>query len=366
MTDTAEPTMLSDDRTASARSFFDVEPPARTLPPPTGMVAMVPQLPRVAPPAPTPLPTTAPSPFAFSAASTTPPPSGPRKQNQGGGGRKFASRLLLLAALGGITFAGVKYGPALMDRAQGDTTDSEPAAPLVFPVVAPPAVPARTATFVVEQPAEDGSTIRYEVTNDFETGVSRMLIDRTASPDVEVLAVFDVANLHLVDDPTWWAMPRGEFPFPVPSEREQWIRTVDDYFPVPMRSYVTIDQSTESVLGDESMRHLVVTIDADAMVKDVAAGVIDPTTGLQIPATPPGPGAFVPPVSVAGTELIEPVTVEMWVDSSGMIRKLVEPPILGGRTITLVSLSDQAFEPAFPAPETTAPLTAGQLTQFAL
>ncbi len=264
-------------------------------------------------------------------------------------------------------FAGVKYGPELMDNAQGDSTNSEPEAPLAFPVVVPPAVPERTANIVVEQPAEDGTTIRYEVTNDFETGVSRMLIDRTTSPDVEVLAVFDVANLRLVDQPTWWSMPRGAFPFPVPSDRQQWVRTVDDYLPATIRPYVTIDQSTEAVLGTETMRHLVVTIDADAIVKNAANGVVDPATGLQVPAAPTGPGEFAPPVSTTGNaELIEPATVEMWVDSTGTIRKLVEPPALGGRTITLVSLSNEAFAPEFPPAETVTPLTAGQLTEFAL
>ena len=365
MTDTADPTMLGvDDRAASVRSFFGVEPRPSTLPPPLGVMPIVPALPRVAPMAPSAVPTTTTNPFEFSAASAGSPPSrAPRQQQRQGGGRRFAWRMFLLAVLGGLVFAGVTYGPELSARFRGDSADSEPEAPLAFPTVASAAVAARTATFVVEQPTDDGTTARYEVTTDLETGVSRMLIDRTTGPDIEVLAVFDIANLRLVDQPDWWSMPRGDFPFPVPGRSRQWLRTVDEYLPAHIRSAVTIEKSTEAVLGTETMRHLVLTIDTDTIVTNAAAGVIDPATGLQVPATPTGPGEFTSPESTTGNaEHIEPVTVEMWVDSTGTIRKLVEPPSLGGRTITVVELTSAPFDPTFP--ETTAPLTAGQLDLF--
>jgi hypothetical protein len=238
---------------------------------------------------------------------------------------------------------------------------------MAFPVVAPAAVAARTANYVVEQPDEDGITTRYDVTTDFETGVSRMLIDRTAGPDLEVLAVFDVANLRLADQPDWWSMPRGDFPFAEPGQRQPWIRTIDEYLPASIRPSVTIDSSTEAMVGTETMRHLVLTIDADSIVTTAAVGVVDPATGLQVPETPIGPGQFSPPASTTGnTERIEPVTVEMWVDSTGTIRKLIEPPALGGRTTTVVALTPDAFDPTFPAPEATTPLTAEQLTLFVL
>lgn len=367
MTDTADPTMLGvDDRAASVRSFFGVEPRTSTLPPPQGMMPIVPALPRVAPATPSPVPTTPNNPFEFSAVSAGSPPSrAPRQQQRAGGGRRFVRRVFLLAALGGIVFAGVKYGPQLSEQVRGDSADSELEAPLAFPAVTPAAVATRTATFVVEQPSDDGTTARYEVTTDFETGVSRMLIDRTTGPDIEVLAVFDVANLRLVDQPNWWSMPRGDFPFPVPGQSQQWIRTVDDYLPAYIRPAVTIEKSTEAVLGTETMRHLVLTIDTHTIVTNAAAVVIDPATGLQVPETPTGPGEFSPPASTTGNaERIEPVTVEMWVDSTGTIRKLVEPSSLGGRTITVVEVTSAPFDPTFPAPESTAPLTAAQLDLF--
>jgi hypothetical protein len=372
MTNTAEPTMLDvADRSRSARSFFDIAAPSvNTLPPPTVTVPSVPQLPRITPATPSAgVAPAAANPFAFSPASMTPPPSGgPRKQNvNGGGARRLLSRLLMLAVLGGVVFAGVKYGPELMDRAQGDSTNSEPEAPLAFPVVVADPAPPRTANFVVERPAEDGSTKRYEVTNDFETGVSRMLIDRGTSPDVEVLAVFDVANLRVMDQPYWFSMPRGEFPFVGGPERARWVRTIDEYLPASMRSHVSIDRSTESILGTETMRHLVVTVDAAAVATDASTMTVDPVTGQQVPPTPGSPGEFALPESTTGsTGDLAPVTIELWIDANGIVRKLVEPAELGGRTITVVSLTSEAFNPAFPLPESTMPLTAAQLVELTL
>lgn len=368
MTETADPMMLADDdRLASARSFFDVAPPVDvSLPPPTLTVPSSPQLPRTVPAAPSAVP--AASPFAFSPASVTAPPSGGsnKARANGGGFRRFVSRLFLLALLGGIVFAGVKFGPDLIDRTKGESTDSEPAAPLEFPAVTPTMVLPRTASLVIEQPAADGSAARYEVTNDFETGVSRMLIDRATATDVEVLGVFDVVNLRLADQPTWWTMPRGEFPLAGGAERERWVRTIDEYFPAAMRPHVTIDQSTEALIGTETMRHLVVTVDAAAIAGTAPAAVIDPTTGLETPAEPVTAGAFVPPPSVTGTGAVVPVTIELWVDVNGIVRKLVEPAEMGARTITVVSLSSEAYSPEFPLPESTAPLTASQLVELGL
>ncbi len=377
MTDTAaEPTMLDAERSASARLFFELAAPTfEPLPPPTvtmpaAAAPATPQLPRIIPATPSAgSAAAAASPFAFSAASMMPSPSGAQRKQQakGGGTRRFVSRVVMLAILGGIVFAGVKYGPELMDRAQGDSTNSEPEAPLAFPAVTPGQAPVRTADLVVERPTQDGSTIRYEVTNDFETGVSRMLIDRATMPDIEVLAVFDQANLHLVDQPHWWSTPRGEFPFIGGPERERWVRTIDDYLPADLRPFVTIDESTESVLGTETMRHLVVSIDSVAVATNRAANTVDPATGLEVPPAAAAPGEFVPPSVVASTpEAVAPVRVELWVDANGIIRKLIEPAELGGGTLTVVSVSDEAFNPTFPAAEAVVPLTASYLVDFAL
>jgi hypothetical protein len=379
MTDTADPTLRGvDAHAASARGFFDIDPePPSAFPPPlpthptevvptTSPALGVPQLPRVVAAVPSAAPASS---FEFSPGvpSNLPSASAGRPKQQKRGGRRFVSWILFLAVVGAGVYAGITYGPDLVDRAKGDPTANEPEAPLAFPPVVATAVPARTATFVVEQPADAGTTIRYEITSDFETSVSRLLVDRATMPDIEVLAVFDIANLRQADQPNWWSMPRGTFPFVGGSERQRWLRTVEEYFPASMRPFVTVDAASESVIGTETMRHLVVTVDAAGLATSAATPVTDPTTGLQVPPPPPTPGEFVLPTGVTGsTEAIEPVTLEMWVDSNGMIRKLVEPASMGGRSITVTSLSGDAFSPTFPAPEAVVPLTADQLVDLAL
>jgi hypothetical protein len=370
--------MLSvDDRAAEARGFFDLEAAvAPSFPPPppafpTSAIpahlspAGLPQLPRNTPAVPSFVPDT---PVNFFPEALFPSPAAAARRTKGpSSARRFFSWMIMLGLVGGAVFAGVTYGPDLLARAQGETTIDEPAAPLAFPPVMALAAPARTGSFVIERPADNGSVVRYEVTNDFETGVSRMVVDRATTPDIEVLAVFDVANLRQVDEPTWYSMPRGEFPFAGGSERQRWIRTVDDYFPASIRRFVTIDRATESILGTETVRHLVVTVDAAGIANSATAIVTDPLTGLQIPAAPPAPGQFqLPPNLTGSTSAILPVTIEMWVDSTGVIRKLAEPAELGGITTTVVSMTDGAFMPAFPAPETTVALTAGQMADLAL
>jgi len=277
------------------------------------------------------------------------------------------SWVIVLGVIGGVVYAGVTYGPDMMDRTEGDPTASEPEAPLAFPPAVPLATPTRTASFLVERPADDGSTLRYEMTSDFETGVGRMLVDRAAMPDIEVLAVFDVANLRQADQPNWYSMPRGQSPFAAGSDRARWVRTVDEYFPAAVRPFVTIEHASESTIGTETMRHLVVTVDTAGIATSATPAATDPLTGLPVAAPPAPPGEFVLPTSITGTtEAIEPVTLEMWVDSNGLIRKLVEPPSMGGETITVTSLSPDAFNPTFPAPEVVTSLTAEQLVEFAL
>jgi len=115
------------------------------------------------------------------------------------------------------------------------------------------------------------------------------------------------------------------------------------------------------------MRHLVVTVDAAGIATSASTMAVDPMTGLQVPAPAATPGEFVLPTSITGsTEAIEPVTLELWVDANGLVRKVAEPMEMGGETITVTSLSPDAFSPTFPAPEVVTPLTAGQLVDLAL
>jgi hypothetical protein len=384
MTDIADPTTsLLDERSAEARSFYELgassptpfPPPPPAYPSaspaaypaagnPISPVAGIPALPKNVPAMPSyqPQPNYQFLPNGF----VQEPISQQRKKKKSGGFRRFMSWLIVLAVVGGGVYAGVRFGPHLLASAQGNP-GNEPGATKAFPVVVPQATAPRTVTVAVEQPGDDNSTIKYEVANDLQTGVTRMVIDRVTQPDIEVLAVFDVANLRAVDSPQWYSMPRGDFPVPAGAEQQEWLRTVDQYLPDSIRPYVTIDSATEAVLGTETMRHLVVTVDAAAVAAATARTVTDPATGLQVPAFASAPGQFALPANVTGsTDAIKPVKVEMWVDSSGTIRKLIEPAALGGKTYTVLSTSPDAYTPTFPAPESTTPLTASQLLTFSL
>jgi hypothetical protein len=58
--------------------------------------------------------------------------------------------------------------------------------------------------------------------------------------------------------------------------------------------------------------------------------------------------------------------MEIWVDDTGLVRKSVMPPELGGETITVTSVSPEAFQPVFPTPESVEPLTAQVLFRLGL
>jgi hypothetical protein len=58
--------------------------------------------------------------------------------------------------------------------------------------------------------------------------------------------------------------------------------------------------------------------------------------------------------------------MEIWVDGAGIVRKSVMPPELGGETITVASVSPDAFEVLFPTPDVVEPLTAQALFRLGI
>jgi hypothetical protein len=60
------------------------------------------------------------------------------------------------------------------------------------------------------------------------------------------------------------------------------------------------------------------------------------------------------------------LSMEIWVDATGLVRKSVMPAELGGETITVTSVSPDAFQPIFPTPEGVQPLTAQVLFHLGL
>jgi hypothetical protein len=303
----------------------------------------------------------------------TPEPA-TKPSRRGGGFRRQVKWLLVLAIVGGITYAGFTYGPDLVDRANGADEDNGPAAPLVFPTpTAPPAV-VRTATFTVSELDSFGGTQTYEVTADFESGITQVVIPRTDSPDLEILTLWEQSFVRRIDEPTWYVLPRGDFPVDFSLGRSRWVRTLDELLPPDLRQFTTIDEATESSIEATPARRLVVSAEPQRLIPASTAATTPTVDGspTPAPALPPGiavqPGTAVQPdtESTDGTNGTATLSMEIWVDDTGLVRKSVMPSELGGETITVTSVSPDAFQPVFPTPEGIQPLTAQVLFHLGL
>ncbi len=334
-------------------------PPSAAPAPWPGQISQAPTLPTVTAAVPRPAHQDA-NPFA-SAMFQSPAPQPPARSS-GGGFRRGISWLLLLAVLGGIAYAGFQYGPAMMEKVTGSDQLDEPSAPLVYPMptVATPAI--RTAAFTVSEPDAFGGTQNYDVTTDLETGVSQVVIPGGETPDLEILSVWDQSFIRRIDDPTWYSLPRGDFPIDTSLGRSRWVRTLDELVPPAARAYTTVEEATESSVGSEPARRLVLSADAIRLLQAQTASVTPTANGTPAPAPPLPPGINVQPAPAG----VEAFTMEIWVDDAGIIRKSIMPPELGGETITVTSVTSDAFEPIFPTPDMVQPLTAQALFRLGL
>ncbi len=282
----------------------------------------------------------------------------PRKR----GGRRAFSWLIVLAMLGGLGYAGVMYGPDLIDRVTDEADDDGAAAALVYPMAtAPPAV-VRTATFTVSEPDRFGATQDYEVTADFESGIARVVVPRTDAPDLEILTLWDQAFIRRIDEPTWYTLPRGDLPLDFSLGHSRWIRTLDELVSPAVRQFTTIDDATESSVGTEPARRLVVSTDALRLLQAQSAAATPLADGSPPPPPPMPSGITVQPA----LEGVERLSMEIWVDDTGIVRKSVLPPELGGETITVLSVSPEGWQPEFPTPDAVQPLTAQVLIHLGL
>jgi hypothetical protein len=290
-----------------------------------------------------------------------PAPRASKKQSPGGF-RRGVSWLLVLAVLAGLGYAGVMYGPDLIDRATAQDDDNGPATALVFPMVtAPPAV-VRTAAFTVSEPDRFGGTQTYEVTADFESGIAKIVVPRTDTPNLEILTLWDQAFIRRIDEPTWYTLPRGEFPIDFSLGSPRWVRTLDELVSPTIRPFTTIDEATESSVGTQPARRLVVSVDALRLLQAHDAATTVQPDGSPPPASPLPAGIAVPPM----LDSAERLSMEIWVDNTGTVLKSVMPPELGGETITITSVSPDAWEPQFPAPDAMQPLTAQALFRLGM
>ncbi len=349
--------------------------PAQAVPTPPNQVNQAPMLPQVV--AAVPRPATAPpaNPFATMSEQWSPKPTPQRPPARKGRGRRGVTWLIVLAVIGGLTYAGFTYGSQLMELATGDDSVDEPAAPAVFPTATATPIPVRTATFTVERQDSLRGPERYEVTSDFDRAISRVVIDRGDAPDLEVLTVFDQAVIRRVDEPTWYRLDRGNFPVDSDLGQARWIRTLDQLIPPSIRGSVTIDRATESTVGTVATRRLLMSVDPAAVVA-ATAPTVPPApveagldTGVGVEAGAAAPATPVLPAGVTlqvGTDPVESLVIEAWIDATGVVRKSIMPAELGGETITITSLSPDEWQPVFPTEDMVQPLTASALFNLGL
>ena len=386
------PVLSTDQAVDDARSFFEYDggpsaavaiAPGGSFPPPsppqpTTSVVAAPPAPPVLSPQAAALPTLAPAvlqpahrpaenPFALAQNSNFEPGTHPKLPKQRVKKRRlkrFFGFLVLLALIGGAVWGGITYGPELMTLAKGESEPTEevgPTAPLKFPIATAPAPVVRTATFTVENPVSSDLPISYEVTTDFETGISRIVIDRTDQPQLEILTIFDGAVIRRSDADVWYQLERGEFPIDRDLGRERWVRSLEELFPRSVRQFATIDDASEESLGDELTRRLVVSIDPDRLLTEapIEPAPADDADSVPEPIAPP---SLPPGLTLEATVLPDQVvTIELWVDDSGTIRRLILPPALGGETVTVTATSPDAWQPQFPGQDQLEPLTASAL-----
>jgi hypothetical protein len=314
---------------------------------------VAPQVPRAA--------TVETSPFSM-AMFDSPAPRPAGRPTRAGGVRRGVTWLFVFAVLAGLGYAGVTYGPDLVQRFTGPEAFEGPVAPLVYPMAIAAPVTVRSATFTVSEPDPLGGTQHYEVTADFESGVARIVIPRVDSPDLEILTLWDQAFIRRIDEPIWYSLPRGDFPIDFSLGRSRWVRTLDELVPPAHRQLTTIDAANESTVGTEPARRLLVSADPASLLQAQTAAAIPTADGSPPPVGPLPAGIAVQP-GLAGAESL---TMEIWVDGAGIVRKSVMPPELGGETITVTSVSPDAFDVLFPTPDVVEPLTAQALFRLGI
>jgi hypothetical protein len=289
-------------------------------------------------------------------------PRSAKKQVKSGGSRRGISWLIIVALLGGMAYAGVTYGPDLIERVTEADENSGPDAPRVYPRPAAAPIVVRTATFDVSEPDAFGGTQNYEVTADFDSGVARIIVPRTETPDLEMLTLWDQAFIRRVDEATWYNLPRGDLPLDFSLGAARWIRTLDDLVSPTIRSFTTIDEANESSVGTTPARRLVVSTDSNRLLQAQTASATPAIDGSPPPPPPMPAGVPVQPA----LDSAERITMEIWVDGTGLVRQSVLPLELGGETITVTSVSADPWEPEFPAPDVIEPLTAEALLHLGI
>jgi hypothetical protein len=343
-------------------------PPA-SMQPPNQINQGAPLLPQVAPTVPRPVVVADANPFATSMNQQQPPTPNRAGVKKRGSGRRRFSWLIVLAAIGGISYAGFTYGSDLMNLATGEDSVDESAVALEFPTPAAASGPIRTATFLVERPDALDGPQTFEVTTDFETGVSRVVVERTDAPNLEILTLWDTALIRRADESTWYRLDRGQFPVDSEFGISRWIRSLDQILPPAIRESAVIDRATESSVGAEATTRLLVSIDPAAITLATAVPPTPPPPADGTPApAPPEPVVTLSPglLLQPGSDPVETISMELWIDNAGVVRKSITPAELGAETITITSLSPDAWVPVFPTEDMVQDLTASSMFRLGI
>ncbi len=324
------------------------------------------------------------------------PNSTPTKKKQGSSVGRLFGRLVLLAVLVGGGYAAYTYGPDLYEQyVTGEPSEADPAeadAPLAFPNAGLAAAPIRTAEFILEG-LPGAPEMSYRVTTDFETNVSQVDVTRPNGPDLQILTYGEAALIRRTDADQWYQLERGRFPLDDRLERTDWVRQLDELLPTSIRSSVTIDDAGETTVSGVPTRRLSLSLDVallgsqsgnseapgDAQGTDAVpvdgAPPVDPAVPVDsaVPADPaavPNPAAptAAPPGAAAESEPTTSLvtSIEVWVDSEGLVRKVSGVPQLGAETITVIRTDSAAWVPNYPTPEFVQPLTAATLVELGI
>lgn len=334
----------------------------RTADPSDG-VGPLPRLPDVV------LATPAPAGGSFAAATLpTVRVGGSTRRRTKGGVRRFVRWTVVLGSLGGLAYGGIVYGPELIARARGTYID-EPTVALAFPTPSLTPAVVRTATYNVEHYTEAGALEEFTVTADFESGISLVTVDSSGGIGMEVLSVLDDSFIRRDNEPLWWSLPRGTFPVDPWQEKSRWVRTLDEVIPADLRATATIKRATESSVGDVPTTRLLVSVDPQRLAPPPPPPPVAASSVAEVDAPPP---PLLPPVPLPPGMRLRPeadldafIDIELWVDESGLVRKLILPEELGGETITITSASADPFTPVYPAADEVRPMSADALFNLA-
>ena len=279
------------------------------------------------------------------------------------GFRRSVTWLLVLAIIGGLAYAGFTYGPELIEKYTGADENNGPAAPLVFPMpIAPPVAVrecnvhrrrTRRVRWHTELRGDSRLRVRHHPHRHSSHGHAGPRdpdpLGSVVHPEDRRTDVVHAASRRLAPSTSRWAAADGS------------ARSTNSCRRQSARSRRSTRQPSHSWAPSRPVGSWCRPTPPGSCRPRTAATT--PTAdGSPPPAPPLPPGITVQP----GLDGVEDPTMEIWVDDTGIVRKSIMSPQLGGETITVTSVSGDPFQPVFPTPDAVSPLTAEVLFRLGL